>query len=59
MMEQIYLGRDCKQLSFVGLYQLPSAFVNHPVMAMTKQDQVADVGRPASAPVHEVMGGSP
>lgn len=58
-MEEVVRRRDGQQPIVARTSQLPPAFVNGPVVPMTQQDQVGEVGEPPFNPVHEVMGGAP
>src|SRR5258708_4786370 len=50
---------DDDDLAVVGFDQLPTAFVDHPMMPSTEQDQVAQVGLAAVHPVDQVMAVAP
>ena len=41
------------------MHDLPVALVDHPVMPVAEQDQVAEVGCPAMDPVNQVMRRAP
>src|SRR6266566_267185 len=47
--------RDRDDLMISRFDQLPAAFVHHPMVPATEQDQVVEVGRPAVYPMHQVM----
>src|SRR5438034_11491297 len=51
--------RDSHDFLIFGLDQLPSALVHHPMVPATEQDEIAEVGRTAMDPVHEVMSIAP
>ena len=51
--------RDGEHATVVATNDLPVALVHHPVMAMTQQDEILEVGRSAMDPMHDMMRGAP
>ena len=45
--------------AIVGLDQLPAAFVNHPMMPATEEDEVVQVCVSSVDPMHHVMSVAP
>ena len=55
MLEKLELRRDGKKMAIIRLHELPLPLVHHPVMAMTEQDQVWQIGRATFDPMHQVV----
>ena len=62
------MGRSCPEVdhwsdrddpAIVGLDQLPAAFVNHPMMPATEEDEVVQVCVSSVDPMHHVMSVAP
>src|ERR1700737_4291192 len=51
--------RDVQHPAIIAMNDLPVALVHHPVVPVTEQDQVAEVGCPAVDPVNHVVRRAP
>ena len=47
--------RHRQHLALVGTHQLPAALVRHPVVSVTQQDHVGEIGLAAIRPVDDVV----